>query len=669
MEHPVPTRNPKKSRLLLLLALPIALTLVLLLAVVARVQHTLHHAQQTVATAGHLTFTLLPLDTSTRPLAFDPVASAPGYTSGAYLGGNLYVAGPSGLTILSSDGTPRLHLRSGFDLPVSPIVATISARLRGTSTPQILLATAGSGLILLDPTSTTPVLHQLLPANPEARNLTALAALSTGDLLLGTQHHGVLLYNGTTLVPLHFTLTGTDPKTLQVTAIAATGPADILIGTRNAGIFYLHAGTVDHADTTTGLPDNEITAITASATHAYIGTPTGTADFDLTSPAFHPSRILASNLFSNALALTNDELHIGTLDQGIHPIALTDTPHLTRASITFGPTSSSTQRIDAFLPTPTTLYVLADGDLLRHDANAWLPALAPNPNTLTDRNISALAFAPDGALYIGFFDHGIDLLRPDSSVHHLEDDHLFCINRLALDPVRRTIAAATANGLVLFDANGNPRQTLTRRDGLISDHITDIAFTRSGTTLATPAGLTFLSPTGPESLYAFQGLVNNHVYALAYSDSSNQLLAGTLGGLSLLQSTSVQRSFTATNSTLRHNWITALQALPNNTTLVGTYGAGLETLDHSGRFTPIDLPSNTPRDLVINPNALLATPTHIFAGTLAHGMLVYTVASGRWSSITTGLPSLNVTAFAARSGTLYIGTENGLVRIPEANIP
>jgi hypothetical protein len=659
MEHPVPTRNPKKSRLLLLLALPIALTLVLLLAVVARVQHTLHHAQQTVATAGHLTFTLLPLDTSTRPLAFDPVASAPGYTSGAYLGGNLYVAGPSGLTILSSDGTPRLHLRSGFDLPVSPIVATISARLRGTSTPQ----TAGSGLILLDPTSTTPVLHQLLPANPEARNLTALAALSTGDLLLGTQHHGVLLYNGTTLVPLHFTLTGTDPKTLQVTAIAATGPADILIGTRNAGIFYLHA------DTTTGLPDNEITAITASATHAYIGTPTGTADFDLTSPAFHPSRILASNLFSNALALTNDELHIGTLDQGIHPIALTDTPHLTRASITFGPTSNSTQRIDAFLPTPTTLYVLADGDLLRHDANAWLPALAPNPNTLTDRNISALAFAPDGTRYIGFFDHGIDLLRPDSSVHHLEDDHLFCINRLALDPVRRTIAAATANGLVLFDANGNPRQTLTRRDGLISDHITDIAFTRSGTTLATPAGLTFLSPTGPESLYAFQGLVNNHVYALAYRDSSNQLLAGTLGGLSLLQSTSVQRSFTSTNSTLRHNWITALQPLPNNTTLVGTYGAGLETLDHSGRFTPIDLPSNTPRDLVINPNALLATPTHIVAGTLAHGMLVYSVASGRWSSITTGLPSLNVTAFAARSGTLYIGTENGLVRIPEANIP
>jgi ligand-binding sensor domain-containing protein len=50
-------------------------------------------------------------------------------------------------------------------------------------------------------------------------------------------------------------------------------------------------------------------------------------------------------------------------------------------------------------------------------------------------------------------------------------------------------------------------------------------------------------------------------------------------------------------------------------------------------------------------------------------MLVYTAAAGRWSAVTTGLPSLNVTAFAARAGTIYIGTENGLVRMPEANLP
>jgi ligand-binding sensor domain-containing protein len=34
----------------------------------------------------------------------------------------------------------------------------------------------------------------------------------------------------------------------------------------------------------------------------------------------------------------------------------------------------------------------------------------------------------------------------------------------------------------------------------------------------------------------------------------------------------------------------------------------------------------------------------------------------------TGLPSLNVTALAARDGYIYIGTDNGLVRILERNL-
>jgi ligand-binding sensor domain-containing protein len=75
------------------------------------------------------------------------------------------------------------------------------------------------------------------------------------------------------------------------------------------------------------------------------------------------------------------------------------------------------------------------------------------------------------------------------------------------------------------------------------------------------------------------------------------------------------------------------------------------------------------RQLVVNPNALYATTSHIYAGTLGNGMLVYSIATGRWSAIVTGLPSLNVTAFAARAGEIYIGTENGLVRMPEANLP
>jgi ligand-binding sensor domain-containing protein len=221
---------------------------------------------------------------------------------------------------------------------------------------------------------------------------------------------------------------------------------------------------------------------------------------------------------------------------------------------------------------------------------------------------------------------------------------------------------------VLFDRNGTPRQTLMRRDGLISDHVTDIAFTRTGTTLATPAGLTFLTPSGFESLYAFQGLVNNHVYTLGSGDNDS-LLAGTLGGISMLNGGAVKRNLTVANSGLKHNWITALAAAPGGGWLVGTYGGGVMTLSaDSDRFVPIELPAGESRDLVINPNALLVTRQHVYAGTLGHGMLVLDRGSNRWSIVTNGLPSLNVTAFAERNGELYIGTENGLVRIAEEKL-
>ena len=672
MESPQRIRGLGKPKRLLWLAIPAALLLAAAMTVVFSARRAFNHAAQTAASEGQLPFILRTLDISNpaRSLGAETVASHPSYTTGALFLGDLYLGGQSGLTIRRADGTSRLNLRSGFELPVAPIHAMAAGRVRGTSEPQLLLATGGAGLLLLEPGSgATPTIHQLLPAAAAARDLTALLPLATGEVLLGTRHRGVLIYNGATLTPLQFTLPSVNPATLQITALAAVDSASFLIGTRDSGVFYVHAGTVDHANSTSGLPDDQVESIAVSSGHAFVGTPTGTAKFDLVAPSFRPVRVLAQGLFSHALTLDEHQLIIGTLDQGIQQVALEDGPAFHRISISAGPAAESLQRVDAFLSAPDTLYALADGTLLRRSGAAWTPALPLEPTALSDANISALAFAPDGTLYIGFFDHGIDLLSPEGAIRHLEDDHLFCINRLVLDPQRHTVDAATADGLVLFDAQGKPRQTLTHRDGLISDHVTDVTFTRAGTALATPAGITFLGPSGAESLYAFQGLVNNHVYALASTGGSGQLIAGTLGGISILRSNAVERNLTVANSTLKHNWITALLPMPDNSVLVGTYGAGLETLDSQGRFAPVELPSGTPRDLVINPNALYATSSHIYAGTLGNGMLVYSISTGRWSTVTTGLPSLNVTAFAARSGEIYIGTENGLVRIPEANLP
>jgi len=216
--------------------------------------------------------------------------------------------------------------------------------------------------------------------------------------------------------------------------------------------------------------------------------------------------------------------------------------------------------------------------------------------------------------------------------------------------------------LIRFDAAGSKEQVLTRADGLIADHVTDVAPYQGGLALATPAGLTFLDSTGARSMYAFQGLVNNHVYALGVSGDA--LVAGTLGGLSLLNKGDVQFNYTTASSGLKHNWITAVVPVGQEW-MVGTYGAGILGLDRSGHFHSFE---HATGDLEINPNAMLVTHDHVFAGTLGHGLYVYDRESERWFAIEQGLPSSNVTAFAAANGYLYVGTDNGLVRIQEQKL-
>jgi ligand-binding sensor domain-containing protein len=283
---------------------------------------------------------------------------------------------------------------------------------------------------------------------------------------------------------------------------------------------------------------------------------------------------------------------------------------------------------------------------------------------LADRNISALAFDEGGRLWVGYFDRGLDILDPGvSRATHIENDHIFCVNRIVHDREQGVSAVATANGLVLFDATGRERQVLGRAQGLLADHVTDVLLRPGGMAVGTPAGVTLIDASGTRSLYAFQGLVNNHVNAL--TGSGKRLLVGTLGGLSVVDGESVRSSYTTANSGLRHNWITAIAPVGDDW-FVGTYGAGILRFDTSGRWQPFT-DATTP--FVVNPGAMLATQAYVYAGTLGQGLLVYDRTSGRWNRLQAGLPSANVTALAARNGTIYVGTDDGLVRFPERSLP
>ena len=165
------------------------------------------------------------------------------------------------------------------------------------------------------------------------------------------------------------------------------------------------------------------------------------------------------------------------------------------------------------------------------------------------------------------------------------------------------------------------------------------------------------------SVYAFQGLVNNHVYTLLQTNSN--LLAGTLGGVSLLKDAIVQNSFTTANSNLSQNWITASVAVGDDVFL-GTYGSGV--MHMNSRFLLEGYREFAKKRVEINANAMLATQFAVYAGTAGQGLAFLPKGEQRWRFWTTGLPSTNVTALATDGNSLYIGTDNGLVRIAERDI-
>ena len=82
-----------------------------------------------------------------------------------------------------------------------------------------------------------------------------------------------------------------------------------------------------------------------------------------------------------------------------------------------------------------------------------------------------------------------------------------------------------------------------------------------------------------------------------------ELVAGTLGGLSLLTGGSVRRNLTTATSGLKHNWITGLAAVGDEW-LVGTYGAGVMRLGADGSVTATEA---TIPGLVVNPQPLSPT--------------------------------------------------------------
>ena len=605
----------------------------------------MHTATEEVRSEAEISFTVRSLPEPQGQI-FESISTPAVFVQAARFHDGLYIAGPAGLSQYDASGKLLKHFAVGRDLPSSPLVAIAPAVLADSQLPELVIATAQDGLLVFN----SRAFRQIFPRDASVRTITSILPAASGHLLIGTRKRGVLLYDGKKITVLHPTL-----SKLYVTALAGT-ESDLWVGTLNQGVLHWHAGETDSFGEEQGLPDRQVQSIAVAGDKAYVGTVLGVGVFE----GGRFSRTLAAGVLATALLPDAGQLFVGSEDQGVIAIPL-EGHHRN-----FAPADASQlAEVHQLFGMDDAIFALTRSGLYRMGAHGfgWQPVLHPGAATLSDRNVSALATDSRGGLWVGYFDRGLDRLESDhGSAAHIENEHVFCVNRILSNPKDGTIDVATANGLVRFDSAGSQEQVLTRADGLIADHVTDIVSYQDGLALATPAGLTFLDATGARSMYAFEGLVNNHVYALGVS--GDELMAGTLGGLSQLEKGSVQVNYTTATPGLKHNWITAVVPVGREW-MVGTYGAGVLGLDRSGHFHSFESATGP---IEVNPNAMLVTASHVFAGTLGKGLYVYERDSERWFAIEQGLPSANVTALAVANGYLYVGTDNGLVRVEEQGL-
>lgn len=611
---------------------------------------------------------------------FEPISAPAVFRSMVKYDGRFYISGPQGLSVYDLTGQLQKVYRVGMELPPAPLGSMSVGLLTGAKHAEVLIATSGAGVLAFDGEN----FRQIAGRTPESRIVTALLPLISGRLLIGTEKLGVLVFDGKTLKYLHPTL-----NNIYVTALAGDESA-LWVGTLNDGLLIWRGGQTQHIGEAQGLPDPRVEAIALDGAKTYAGTPMGVAELSQDKVA----RVLAKGQFVHALAVDGNSLLIGQLEEGIAnlsvdrpsavtgirrpigaPMAGNRSEPVSREAAPMGGSpgtraehpevaAASGEEIEGFLSDGENRYALMQNGLLRREASGeWREVLKAPGAQLTERNISALAVAGDKSLWVGYFDRGLDIVHAaNGATTHVEDEHVFCVNRILENSRGGEVMVATANGLVLFGRDGRERQVLGKESGLIAQHVTDVAPYGAGMALATPAGITFLDPAGAHSIYAFQGLVNNHVYALGADN--NRLAAGTLGGISLIDSGDVQQNLNVANSALKHNWITAF-APAGDEWLVGTYGAGIERLSARGVVTATDA---TKTGLVVNPTAMAAGEHVIVAGTLGQGLWVGDRMGIRWRQVKAGLPSLNVTAVAIQNGVVYVGTDNGLVRIAEEKL-
>src|SRR5712692_1056372 len=224
-------------------------------------------AEQRLASEAEVLFTSARLDRP-APGGFEWISAPAVFRDARRFQGRLYLCGPAGLFEYEPSGKLLARYRVGLELPPAPLVSMEVGTPPEASGPELLVATAGEGLIAFDGRG----FRQIRPQEAPYRRLTAVLPLASGRILLGAEK-GVLSYDGKRIAAFHPLLAG-----LRVTALAGD-EASLWAGTLDRGVLHWHAGQIDNFGEAEGLPDPQVLSLAVHEDAAYVGTPMGVAEF------------------------------------------------------------------------------------------------------------------------------------------------------------------------------------------------------------------------------------------------------------------------------------------------------------------------------------------------------------------------------------------------------
>ena len=573
--------------------------------------------------------------------------------------GTQYLATSGGLVALDDGGGVRRRYTTLDGLPDNDLTAL------ATFGSRLFIGTSAAGLVAFDGNGFSAYRF----TKPKAARVITLVATES-ELLIGTLDGGLLQFDGESFSRAVNSAKGADLKS----AIALLPVASRLyIGTQDQGLYVWREAHIEHLGVSDGLPSPRVTGLAALANGSIaVATDFGVVILD-DGGHIEP---LSSQPNVTSLAISGGRLWAGLFGGGLVELSenrtSTNKPDTNEHAVTGG--------ISALPRTPTTVYAgggklwaLTQNGAFARDEDSSRPAFEPvaealaADRVLTGDHVTSLAFDRAGRLWVALFDRGVDVISSDVSerLSHIEDDRVREVNFLRFDPREDRMLVATSRGLVIFD--GRMKQSLFNREksGIVDDSVAHVSLAASSSrsasepaiVLATAGGLSEIAGGRARSITAFHGLASNHLYTSAVAGS--RLYAGTLAGLVELEGLRVVRTYKTSNSGLSHDWVTAL-AEADGKLFIGTNGGGVDVLLPTGEW--VSLTDEVGR-FEVNQNAIRVDGERVYVGTADRGLLIYNTRARRWTRITSGLPSQNVTAIVSDERFIYAGTLNGLVRI------